>query len=288
MDLFLQTAINGILLGGIYLVISLGLSLIFGVLHIINIAQGEFVMLGAYAAYWLFVFFGISPLLSFPLIFMIFFIGGYFLQKTTINRVVGAPPLISLVLLFGISLIFRNTVLYVWTADYKAVTTGWTGKNLPLFGVHVPLLRLITLIIALISIYCLSIFLQKTKIGTAIEATAQDREAARLLGVDIKKIYAITFAIGAGLAALGGALLSAIFSIFPNMGIIYTLLAFFVVVLGGMGYLPGTFIGALALGISQSFIVVYLGARHTYMLTFLMLYLLLVFRPKGILGRGIV
>jgi len=164
----------------------------------------------------------------------------------------------------------------------------WTGKNLPLLGAHIPVLHLITLIIALLSIYGLFIFLQKTKIGTAIEATAQDREAARLLGVDIKRIYAITFAIGAGLAALGGALLSSMFSIFPNMGITYTLLAFFVVVLGGMGYLPGTFIGALALGIAQSFIVVYLGARHTYMLTFLMLYLLLVFRPKGILGRGIV
>ncbi len=288
MDLFLQATTNGILLGGIYLVISLGLSLMFGVLHIINIAQGEFVMLGAYAAYWLFVFFGINPLFSFPLIFMIFFIGGYFLQKIAINRVIGGPPLISLVLLFGISLIFRNTALYVWTADYRAITIRWTGKHLVLFGVHVPLLHLITFIIAFISIYCLFIFLQKTKIGTAIEATAQDREAARLLGVDVKEIYATTFAIGAGLAALGGALLSSIFSIFPNMGITYTLLAFFVVVLGGMGYLPGTFIGALTLGIAQSFIVVYLGARHTYMLTFLMLYLLLVFRPKGILGKGIV
>lgn len=288
MVLFLQTTVNGILLGGIYLVISLGLSLIFGVLHIINIAQGEFVMLGAYTAYWLFVFFGIDPLLSFPLIFTIFFIGGYFLQKTVINRVVGAPPLISLVLLFGISLIFRNTALYVWTADYRAVTTSWTGKSFVLLGTYIPLLRLITFIIALVSIYCLFIFLQKTKTGTAIQATAQDREAARLLGVDIKKIYAITFALGAGVAALGGALLSSIFAIFPNMGTTYTLFAFFVVVLGGMGYIPGTFVGALALGIAQSFIVVYLGARHTYMLTFLLLYLLLVFRPKGILGRGIV
>lgn len=286
MTLFLQTAVNGIFLGGVFSAVAVGLSLIFGVMEVINFAQGEFVMLGAFTAYWIFVFLGLNPLFTCLLIFFVFSIAGYILQKTIVNYVVEAPPLMSLVLLFGIAIALRSGALYLWSGDYRAITFGLTGTYLNFFGIHVSILKFTVLIMTVSSVFGLFLFLQKTKTGTAIQATAQDKETAKLLGVNTNRVYNITFAIGIGITALGGALLASFQSIFPTMGIRYTLFAFFVVVLGGMGYLPGTLIGAMILGLSHSFITMYIGSRYVYLLTFFMLYLLLLVSPKGILGKG--
>ena len=288
MDIFFQTLINGLLLGGIYTTIALGLSLVFGVTHVINVAQGEFVMLGAYSAYVLSLFFGVDPLIAIIVIFPVFFVGGYVLQKALINRVIEAPPLISLVMLFSIAIIARNTVLYIWGPDFRSVSTNIPESNIVVYDIYIPMVRLIMFVLAIVSVVCLFLFLQRTKTGLAIRAIAQNKDAAKALGIDINKTYAITFAIGTGLTAIGGVLIATIVSIYPTMGIVYTLFAFFIVVLGGMGDLPGTLIGAFLLGIMQAFVTAYIGIRYTYLVVFMVLYVILVFRPQGILGRGIV
>ncbi len=286
--LFLQALINGLLLGGIYATYSVGFSLIFGVMGVINVAHGELVMLGAFLTYWLFSLFGLDPFLSIPVSVVALFVLGFVLQKYIINRVVSAPHLMSLILTFGISLILMNSALVAWTADFRMVTTSYSGNNFSVGGVVVPIARLITFLISLGVVGALSLVLTKTELGRAIRATAQNAQVARLMGINIFKIYAITFGIGAAITGLAGSLITAFFPIYPYMGGTYTLYAFVVVVLGGIGYIPGALWGGLVLGIIQSISGAYLGGGISFVISFLLLYVMLVLRPAGLVGRGII
>jgi branched-chain amino acid transport system permease protein len=286
----LQAIINGVLLGGIYVCISIGLSFAFGVMHIINVAQGEFVMLGAFVSYWVCFYTGIDPIFTFPLTFCIFFAVGYFLQKFLVTRVMDAPALMSLVLFFGLSIILSNMALMAWSPITRIVTTPLSGANIPIGEMSVPIVRLCAFFIALVSVYALFLFLRKTRMGLAIMATSEmigDKEAAMLMGINVKKIHAITLGLGTGTAAMAGALVSSIASISPTMGGIYTLFAFFITVLGGMGYLLGTLVGGITLGILQSFVITYYNINVVYFILFLILYLVLIFRPRGVFGKGV-
>lgn len=287
--LLLQAIINGILLGGIYTCISAGLSLTFGVMHIINAAQGEFVMLGAFVAYWIYVFTGIDPLLISPLIFCLFFFIGYLIQRFLLIRIIFSPALMSLVLFFGLSILLSNLALMIWSPISRIVTTPLSGAFIQVGELSIPIVRLCAFILALSSVYALSLFLRKTRIGLAIMASSEiigDKEAAMLMGININKIHAITLGLGVGMASIAGALISLIVSITPTMGGIYTLFAFFITVLGGMGYLTGTLVGGMILGIAQSLIITYYNVNAVFFVLFIILYLILVFRPKGIFGKG--
>jgi branched-chain amino acid transport system permease protein len=288
MLLFLQSLINGILLGGIYASYSAGFSLIFGVMGVINIFHGEMVMLGAFLTYWLFTLFHIDPFLTIPLSFFSLFVFGYLVQRFVIHRVVEAPPMISYILTFGIHLIIAYSALWAWTADFRTVTTGYSGLNANMGGVIIPYARLATLGLALIVVAGLYFLLNKTEVGRAIQATAQDKEMARLMGVNISRTYAITFGVGAAVTGVAGSLISTYFIIFPQMGLSYTIIAFCVVVLGGMGYIPGALWGGLILGVVQSLTTTYLNAGLSGALTFILLFIMLIIRPAGIAGRGIV
>ncbi|HVP78135.1 MAG TPA: branched-chain amino acid ABC transporter permease [Thermodesulfobacteriota bacterium] len=288
MLLFLQSLINGILLGGIYASYSAGFSLIFGVMGVINIFHGEMVMLGAFLTYWLFTLFHIDPFLTLPLSFFLLFVFGYLVQRFVIHRVVEAPPMISYILTFGIHLIIAYSALWVWTADFRAVTTSYSGLNATIGGVIIPYARLATFGLALIVVAGLYFLLKKTETGRAIQAAAQDKEMARLMGVNITRTYALTFGIGAAVTGVAGSLISTYFIIFPQMGLSYTIMAFCVVVLGGMGYIPGTLWGGLILGVVQSLIATYLNAGLSGALTFILLFIVLIVRPAGIAGKGIV
>jgi len=288
MLLFLQSLINGILLGGIYASYSAGFSLIFGVMGVINIFHGEMVMLGAFLTYWLFTLFHVDPFLTLPLSFFSLFVFGYLVQRFVIQRVVEAPPMISYILTFGIHLMIAYSALWVWTADFRTVTTGYSGWNANMSGVIIPYARLATFCLALIVVAGLYFFLNKTEVGRAIQATAQDKEMARLMGVNITRIFALTFGIGAAVTGVAGSLISTYFIIFPQMGLPYTIIAFCVVVLGGMGYIPGALWGGLILGVVQSFTAAYLNAGLSGALTFILLFIVLILRPAGIAGKGIV
>ena len=287
MILFLQSLLNGILLGGIYAACAAGFSLAFGVMGIVNLSHGDFVMLGAFVTYWLFFLLGWDPFLTLPLTLTILFILGYFLQKLTLNRLTGAPPIMSYLLTFGLHLVLSGLALRAWTADYRTLNTVYTGLNFNLLGLILPYSRVATFLLAMVLILGLSFLLYRTEVGRAIRATAQDGEMARLMGVRIFRIYAFTFAVSVAITGLAGSLIAQTFVIYPQMGLPFTITAFWVVVLGGLGYVPGTLLGGLILGIFESLSTTYLTAGLSMALTFFLLLIMLLVRPGGILGKGI-
>jgi branched-chain amino acid transport system permease protein len=287
MLLFLQSLLNGLLLGGIYAAYSAGFSLIFGVMGVVNLFHGEMVMLGAFITYWSFAVYQIDPFLTIPFSIVLLFVFGYLVQRVIINRVVEAPPMISYILTFGIHLIIAYSALWAWTADFRTVTTSYSGMNVDVYGIIIPYARLATFGIALLVVLGLYLFLYRSETGRAIRATAQNKEIARLKGVNIRQIYAITFGIGAATTGMAGSLISTYFIIFPQMGLPYTILAFCIVVLGGMGYIPGALWGGLILGVIQSLTATYLNAGLSGALTFILLFVMLIVRPAGIAGKGV-
>jgi branched-chain amino acid transport system permease protein len=255
---------------------------------VVNLFHGEMVMLGAFITYFAFTLFHIDPFVTLPFSIVLLFVFGYLVQKVIINRVVESPPMISYILTFGIHLIVAYSALWAWSADFRTVTTGYSGMNANVHGMIIPYARLVTFGIALFVVMGLYLFLYKSETGRAIRATAQDKETARLKGVNIHHIYAVTFGIGAAITGMAGSLMSTYFIIFPQMGLPYTILAFCIVVLGGMGYVPGALWGGLILGVIQSVTATYLNAGLSGALTFILLFVMLVVRPAGIAGKGII
>ncbi len=286
MRILVQTLVNGILIGGVYAAYSAGFSLIFGVMDVINLAHGELLMLGAFTAYWLFTLSHIDPYFSIPIAGCLLFIIGYLVQRFLINRVIEKPPIMSYILTFGLHLVITNTAVKFWTHDFRSITTSYSGANFEILGITIPLTRFTTFLLAFLIIGFLFYLLEKTDLGRAIKATSQNKKVARLLGVDVKKIYALTFAIGAAITGIAGASISPFVVLFPEMGLNYTIIAFCVVVLGGMGYIPGALIGGMILGIIQALAVTYLNAGISVAITFILLYIMLIFKPAGILGKG--
>lgn len=285
-SLFMQFIWDGLLIGGIYTSFAVGFSLIFGVIRVINIVHGDFIMLGAFITYWLFNLFGIDPFVTLPISFCILFVLGYLIQKTVINRIVDVE-IMTLLLTFGLSLIIANTALAVWKPDYRMVSPAYAASNFEFLGLTISFVRLVTFMIAIVTVFLLWLFLERTDLGRAIRATAQNRERAALLGINIDQVYALTYAIGAGLAGIAGSLLSMSFVIFPAMGGEYLLLSFSIVVLGGMGYIPGALFGGLFLGVLTSLFTRYFSAGLMYVLIFILIYLILVVRPVGLFGKGV-
>lgn len=283
-----QVLLNGILIGGIYASFAVGFSLVFGVLRIINIVHGEFIMLGAFITYWLYKIYGIDPFFSIPIAFFLLFIFGFLLQRYVINRIIEAPEIMSLLLTFGLSLIISNLALLAWKGDYRLINPEYAGAHFNVATLTIPYIRLATFIFALVAVAGLYLFLQHTDLGRAIRSTSQDKNGARLLGVRPAIIYSITFGLGAAVTGVAGSLIGMCFSVFPAMGGDYLLFSFFVVVVGGMGHIPGALAGGLILGILQSLVTQFVGAGMTYIMMFCVLYIMLIVRPAGIFGKGIV
>ncbi len=287
MIFFLQALVNGFLLGGMYAACAAGFSLAFGVLGVVNLSHGDFIMLGAFLTYWLFVLLGMDPFLTLPFVLAALYFLGFFLQRLAINRLMGAPPIMSYLLTFGLHLMLSNLALRAWTADYRSLTTPYSGLTWDLYGLILPYSRLLTFLLAMVLILGLYGLLYRTETGRAIRSTAQDAEMARLMGVRVFKIYSLTFALAAGITGLAGSLMAHTFVIHPQMGLPFTITAFCVVVLGGMGYIPGTLWGGIALGVVESLTTTYLTAGISLALTFFLLLLMLILRPHGIFGKGI-
>ena len=285
LQIALQNAINGLLLGGTYALVAVGFSLVWGVLNVVNLAHGSLVMLGAYVTYWLYTRYRLDPFATLPLTGLALFGVGYPLQRLVINQVIRASFLITFLLTFGLDLLVTNLALAAWTADVRAVTTPYSGRSLALGPLALPLVRAIALLVALGAAALLQLVLTRTRLGSAIRATASDLEAARLMGIPVARVYALTFAIAAATAGVAGGLISLSFPIFPAMGAGYTLIAFVVCVLGGLGSVPGAFLGGLLLGLLQTYAAAWLGPNYDNIVAFSVLVLVLVVRPAGLLGR---
>lgn len=281
-----QTLINGILQGGVYAAAAVGLSLIFGVSGILNAAHGELVMLGAFATYWLVTLGGIDPILTLPISFALLFTLGWALQYFVLNRTLGRPLLLSMLVTFGISLILLNVALRLWSGDHRMLRISYFEHSLIIGPFIIPMSRVVACVVGVALVAGLSWLLASTRLGRMIRATSQDLEMARMVGVNPRTIYALTFGIGAGITGVAGSLIALYAPIEPNMGLTYTLFAFAVVVLGGLGYTAGVIWGGLALGVAQALTETYLEAGLSLLVAFSLLYLVLTVMPAGMMGRG--
>jgi branched-chain amino acid transport system permease protein len=283
--LYLQILANGLVLGGLYACIAAGFSLVWGVLNVINILHGSFIVLGGYLAFYDYAKLGIHPFVSILIAAPLFFALGYAVQRMLINRMIAAPVLLTLTLTFGLDLMLSNAMLAAFTADFKKLILDPPLGILTLGPVVLPVDRLVAMVLALGLTGMLYLVLSRSRIGRAIVAVRMDREAAALMGVDVKRVYAITFGLGALMAGASGPLLAMIFPISPLTGPIYLGKAFVICVLGGLGSVPGAMIGGLALGVVESFGSLWFGPEHATTLSFVLLIVILLVRPEGLLGR---
>ncbi|SMC24035.1 branched-chain amino acid transport system permease protein [Desulfacinum hydrothermale DSM 13146] len=280
-----QIVINGILKGGLYALMAMGMSLIWGVMDIINIAHGSFIMLGAFTTYWLFTLLGIDPFVSLIFSISILFVIGYGIQKYLINLIIRASAFITLILAFGIEIFINNAALVAWTADVRKVKVAYGASNFSLGDwVTIPTVRLLAFMLVIVIGTIFFFILNRTDLGRSIRSTAQDLDAAQLVGVDVARTYALTFGLGVGAAGAAGTLWSILFPISPMMGGILTLKSFVVVIIGGLGSMLGPILGGLTLGVAEAMGSTWFGSTYENLISFTILVLVLILRPKGILG----
>ena len=274
----------GLLLGGIYALVSVGLNLIFGVIRIVNFAQGEFVMLGMYGTFAAYSFLHIDPYLA-----LLIVLPGLFLFGAIVQRLILAPlrnePTMQIFATFGLLMLIENVVLAVTRGTAYSVTSPLAQTSINIGGVQVGLVRLIVLLAATLVAVALGLFLKRTMMGRAIRAVAQDRSAARLMGVNVDRIYMLTFGIGAALAGLAGCLLTPIYTLSPQIGTGFILPAFAVVVLGGLGSVLGAYVGGFIVGLTEAFAGYYLDPALKYAVLFAVFIAVLIIRPSGLFGQ---
>lgn len=290
MDVLLQSLLNGILIGGILICLTVGFQLTFGVLHVIDFAVGGWVMLGGYAAYWAVTLVGIEPFISVFFVAALFGLIGYamgpLIYHVRTSRY-ARPDLMALAFTFGIFIMMRGGALWLWSFDSRSVDSVLSGAFVTLGPVTVPLLRLAAFVMALVLSLGLFVLLYRSRFGLAVRAVAQNRDHAGLMGVDVKRVSAYVYGIYTGMTASAGVLLATIYSVNPEIGVRYTLFAFFVAVLAGLGSVGGVLVAGLALGLVESLVGTYIGTRYSLLVVFATLYLVLLISPKGILQRGI-
>jgi len=275
----------GILLGGLYVVIALGLSLVFGVMRLINVAHGDWVILGSYFAYATMTNLGIDPILSLVMGLPLLFVIGFAVQKYLLNKAFRISMDASLIICFGISLVIQNFCQIMWTPLSRGLTTSYALESFSVGPLHVPLVYLLNFIAALVVMLLLHEFLRRTYLGKAINAASQDERAAQLMGINTGQVYAFAFAIAMALAAIGGVFLGLTFPFTPTSGVSFLIIALGVVILGGLGSIPGTFVGGMVFGLAQTFGGYFLGATAQMLIAFVMVFIVLAVIPRGLFGR---
>jgi branched-chain amino acid transport system permease protein len=286
MDLIAQTLADGLVLGGIYALAAVGFSLIFGVLHVINLSHGILVLLGAYLALMFSQALHIDPLLCIPPVMVVLFCIGYVYQRLLIQRAVDRASVNSMLLTFGVALMLQNVMIWLFSPDMKNITPSYAFASFKIGPVNFDSVRVSALIASLVLLSLLAAFLRYSPMGRVIRATAQQTMAARLCGVNVRHVYALTFAVSAAFAGAAGIVLGIILPFSPNDEGTWTLNAFVVVVLGGVGSPAGALIGGLLLGIVSTLTAQYIGPAFPNVTMFLLLVLLLLVRPQGLLGNA--
>ncbi|CAB3711338.1 branched-chain amino acid ABC transporter permease [Achromobacter marplatensis] len=286
--LLIQGLINGLILGAIYGLIGVGLNVVFGVLRVVNFAHGEFLVLGAYFAFYLMEYAGINPLVALPLAFVAFFLAGYLLYFVLIPRLSKAddPEISSLLLMFGVSIMLGALMLLAFDADARSLPYEIEPVFLKFGPVLIPTVRLLALAIALAIIAALTVFLYRTQLGKALRAIIMNRDAVRIVGINAERLSAVAFGLGVGLAAASGVLVAMVFPAFsPFMGNDYTLIGFIVIVLGGLGHPVGALVGALLFGITEQVSVVFFSPSIATICGFALMVATIFIRPSGLFGR---
>jgi branched-chain amino acid transport system permease protein len=278
-----QYIANGLLIGSLYACVAVGFSLIYGVLNIINVMHGSFVVLGAYITIYCAQILNISPLLSAPIACAVLFVAGYLIQRLLINEVIAAPILISFTLTFGLDLLLNNAMIQAFTATPRSLLLDY--GSITVAGVSLSVARLGAMVLALVLTALLYWLLRHSKMGRAIIAVRMDRHAAALLGIKVPNIYALTFGIGALMAAAAGGAMAFVFPITPLLSTTFLGKSFVICVLGGLGSVPGALLGGIALGMLESFGAVVFGSQWSTTVCFALMLAVLVIRPTGLAGR---
>jgi branched-chain amino acid transport system permease protein len=277
----IQIIVNGLLLGGLYACTAIGFSVIWGVMNLINLAHGSMIVLGAYITFFVSTQTGIDPFLTIPLAGAFLFLVGYLLQTFLINLIVRASVFMTLIFTFGLDMLMINILLVLFTADLRSLPVAYAHETFRVAGLTIPYGRLIVFVLAIALTLALSAFLNRTRTGRAIKATSFDRDAATLSGIDISRIYSVTFAIGAMMAGMAGSLIA----VSPVSGESFTMKSFVIVVLGGLGSVPGAILGGMTLGLAENLASYLLDPGYRDAIGFGLLVLTLVLRPEGLLGK---
>lgn len=285
MTLFIQTLIDGFLNGAIYAVIALGLTLIFGVMKIINMAHGDFVMLGMFSTFFIYQYTGLDPYLSIPITGTIVFLIGVCVYRFGVGKVPGLTEENSLLFTAGASLFIANLAQFLWSPNYRRVDLSYGVSTISVGDLAISITKILSLGVVIICVIALWFFLNRTFTGMAIRASSQEKVAASLMGVNVQRIAMLTFGIGAGFSAIAGTLLTAEIAFYPTVGTIFIIKAFIVVVLGGMGNIPGAAVGGIILGLAEGLGAVYISSGYTDAYGLIIFLFILLFRPQGLLVK---
>jgi branched-chain amino acid transport system permease protein len=277
--LLLQILVNGVLLGGLYGLMALGMALIWGVLNVVNLAHGALIMLGGYVVYYLFTGLGIDPFLALPIAALVMFALGYLLQRYILNLIVRSPMLNTLLITFGLNVVITYLAQLLFSADFRTINPGYAGMNFNVGGITIPVVSLAAFVIALVLATLVWLMLNRVSLGRAIRATSQNLVAARLYGVDPRRIYAITFGIGAALAGISGGLFGVLTHLTPYVGASLTAKSFVIAILGGLTNPFYVIVGGIVVGIAEQLASLYLGSTYTDVISFGLLVVILIVRP---------
>jgi branched-chain amino acid transport system permease protein len=286
METFVQSVVSGVLTGSLYAMIAVGLTIVFGVMRIINLAHGEMVMLGMFGAYWSYTLIGLDPFLSIVIWAPVMFAAGMAIQRFLLRDVIPKGELNTLLYTAGLSLLIANLALFFWTGDYRTLNLPYAVMPARPFGIAVPIPLLIAFLTAIAICTALYFLLTRSDVGRAIRATAQNPQSAALMGVNVQRIDMITFGLGTALAAAAGVLLVPSLYLFPTVGEILIVKCFVIVVLGGLGSVPGAIAGGILLGLVESLGAVYVSVAYKDTIGFVLFLLVLLFRPAGLFGVG--
>jgi branched-chain amino acid transport system permease protein len=287
--LLLQAIVNGLEMGFLYALVAVGLTIIWGLMEMINFAHGEFLMLGMFGAWSLSVAFGLDPLVSMVPVGLAMYVVGVLVYRQLMRRVQRGDPFTQIFATVGLLFLLQNSAVAVFTSDYRYLSntllTRLSGVNLHLFGINVGIPLLIGALLALALFLALYLLIDRTEFGLALQATAEDREAAMLVGIRPQKMFAVAWGLGAALVAVAGTILANFFAVYPQVGFPFTVLAYAIVALGGFGSILGTLLAALLVGVIQSVTTVYLPPAFKDAFVFASYILIGLLRPQGLFGR---
>jgi branched-chain amino acid transport system permease protein len=281
----IQSALSGIVEGTDYALYCVGLAFVFGIMRIINLAHGEFLVLGGYIAYWLLVKWGVNPIVAIPIAAAT--AGGTALlsYRIFLQRIRTGSELNTLILTFGLGIFLANLFLQLWTADIRSIGVDWMEQPLVFFGIYVSFGEIIAVTVSLAVVLGLHLFLTRSKMGMAIRVTAIDRDSAALAGINVERADLVAFSIGGLLAGAGGPLLGMLAHVSPGTGVAITVKAFILTVLAGVGSIPGLIVAGIILGVGEAMTVTFVNASYRELFGFVLFLLILLVRPHGLFGR---
>ena len=284
-EVLLQGIVSGLLMGFVYALIAAGLSLIFGLMEIVNFAHGEFLMLAMFSTYWAWALWRLDPVVSLPLTAAALFLLGVATYFGLIRWIIGAPMLAQIFATFGLAIFLRSAAQALWGVDFQLIKDPWVQGRISLAGLFIGLPQLVASIGALLAFIFLNWFISRTETGLALQATAQDRQAASLMGINTERMFALGWGIGTACVGVAGALLTIFFYIFPDVGSSFALLAYVTVALGGFGNVPGTLVAGVVVGLIEVLGGLLIAPALKYVAVFAIYLLVVLWRPQGLCGR---